>query len=424
MNKGIFDRQISKNSSSFFSQKEIHIITGVRRSGKSTLMRLLMQHLIKDQDISPHQILYLNFEDERFVNFSVEDFQTLHETYLSLEGPAGKQYFFLDEIQNIEHWQRWVNRIYEFSDTKIFVTGSNAAMLSSEIASTLTGRNRVIEVFPLSFLEFIEARGWSPEKKDFFKPEVRAALANLFDRYLKTGGFPEALKTGDLSILQEYFRDIIYRDIVARHGLKNVRELKELALYLATNHGSRTSLKKMKDIVSVRSLSTVKNYINYLEDTYLFFSIDLFSYSLKKQIYNPSKIYCVDHALAAAVGFKFSADAGRILENIVCVELKRRGHEIFYWRNQAGIEVDFLIKQGRDITAIIQVCLSLDDKLTRQRETRGALAAAQEFNLKEATIITSDTWQQEIIDGVKIDMIPAWKWLLENQEVHHVSTSF
>jgi len=320
--------------------------------------------------------------------------------------------FFLDEIQNIPGWQRWVNRLYEFEDIKIFVTGSNAAMLSAEIATALTGRNRIIELYPFSFLEFVQAKGTSPDKRDFLRPEKRAALVHFFDRYLQTGGFPEAVKTGDTSILQEYFRDIIYRDIVARHGLRNVHELRELVLYLASNLSCMMSYKKLQSVISVKSTNTVKKYLGYLADAYLFITVDLFDYSVKKQIYNPAKIYCIDHALAAAAGFRFSADIGRTLENIVCLELKRRGHEIYYWRNRAGLEVDFVIKQGLDITGAIQVCHNLEAPDTKRREIKAAIAAAKTFDLDTVKIITSDVWQEETFDNVKIEYIPIWKWLL------------
>ncbi|MBW1926524.1 MAG: ATP-binding protein [Deltaproteobacteria bacterium] len=408
-----FARQASSDPDRLFAQKEIHTITGVRRSGKSTLMRLLMKKLLDSGRTELNQLLFLNFEDERFTEFRSSDFQALYEAYLELEAPlAGKKYFFLDEIHNVPVWQRWVNRLYEFEDIKIFVTGSNAAMLSSEVATALTGRNRIMELFPFSFREFVRVKGTIPDDRDFLRPEKRAALVHLFDRYVQTGGFPEALKTGDTSILQEYFRDIIYRDIVARHGLRNVRELKELALYLASNISCRMSYKKLQDLISVRSVNTVKNYLSYLEDAFLFIRINLFDYSIKKQIYNPAKIYCVDHALAAAAGFRFSADIGRTLENIVCLELKRRGHEIYYWRNRAGLEVDFLVKQGLDITGAIQVCHDLEEPGTKRREIKAALAAAKKFGLDKVTVVTSDLWQEETLDGVKIDYLPVWKWLL------------
>ncbi|VAW38843.1 Uncharacterized ATPase, AAA superfamily [hydrothermal vent metagenome] len=407
-----FARQAASDPDRLFTQKEIHTITGVRRSGKSTLMRLLMKKLLDSGRAVRNQLFFLNFEDERFAEFVLDDFQALYEAYLEIEAPAGKKYFFLDEIQNIPGWQRWVNRLYEFEDIKIFVTGSNAAMLSAEIAAALTGRNRIIELYPFSFLEFVQAKGTIPDERDFLRPEKRAALVHLFDRYLQTGGFPEAVKTGDTSILQEYFRDIIYRDIVARHGIRNVHELRELVLYLASNLSCMMSYKKLQSLISVKSTNTVKKYLGYLADAYLFISVDLFDYSVKKQIYNPAKIYCIDHALAAAAGFRFSADIGRTLENIVCLELKRRGHEIYYWRNRTGLEVDFVIKQGLDITGAIQVCHDLEAPDTKRREIKAAIAAAKTFDLDTVKIITSDAWQEETFDGIKIDCIPIWKWLL------------
>ncbi|MCX6260677.1 MAG: ATP-binding protein, partial [Bacteroidia bacterium] len=315
-------RNAALDAQKYFRQKEIHIITGVRRCGKSTLMRLLMNKLLVEEKVKKENILYLNFEDDRFLEFGYNDFQTLYEAFLEIESPEGKKYFFLDEIQNVMGWQRWVNRLYEFEEIKVFITGSSASMLSGEVATALTGRNRMIELYPFSFNEFLEANGLIIKEKYILMGEKRARANKLFNDYMEIGGFPEVVKTKDTSILQNYFKDIIYRDVIARYAIKNVREIKELALFLASNLSCTSSYKRLKDVIDVNSLTTVKNYIGYLQDVYLFFAIDLFDYSLKRQIYNPSKVYCVDHALAASIAFRFSADTGRTMENMVFLELK------------------------------------------------------------------------------------------------------
>jgi hypothetical protein len=366
--------------------------------------------------VEGRNILYLNFDDERFTGFDVSDFQALYEAFLEVESPKGKKYFFLDEIQNVPGWHRWINRLYEFEDVKIFLTGSNASLLGGEIATALTGRNRVIELYPFSFREFLAARGFRPASKDALIAERRASLRRLLREYLTTGGFPEVVKTGDASLLQHYFKDILYRDIVARFGIRNVREIKELVLFLASNHSSLASYKKMKEVISVNSQSTVKNYLSHLEDVYLFFSVELFDYSLKRQIYNPSKIYCIDHALAASMAFRFSSDTGKALENVVFLELKRRGQDIYYWKGRKGEETDFLLKEGRKITTALQVSHELDSAETRHRESAGGVQAAREFGLKHVTVINSDYSGEEKADNVVIRYIPLWEWLIAPHE--------
>jgi predicted AAA+ superfamily ATPase len=318
----------------------------------------------------------------------------------------------LDEIQNLPGWHRWLNRLYEFEDVKLFITGSNSSMMKGEAAMSLTGRNRVITLHPFSFREYAAACGVTWTERDLLTGEGKAKLARLFGQYVREGGFPENVRRKDPDILRHYFGDIVYRDIVARYGLRNVREIRELALYLASNLSSLASYKKLKDAISVNSLTTVKNYLGYFADVYLFFPVNLFEYSLKRQMYNPAKIYCVDHALAAAMAFKFSSDSGRILENIVCGELKRRGCDIYYWKDKNGREVDFLIRQGQEITAALQVCQDISADETRKREISGALSAAATFSLPEVKILTADQEGEEILKGVRILYEPLWRWLI------------
>ncbi|MDO9528200.1 MAG: ATP-binding protein [Syntrophales bacterium] len=356
-------------------------------------------------------ILFLNFEDDRFAEFTTADFQPLYEAFLEVESPVGRKYFFLDEIQNLPGWHRWVNRLYEFEDIKLFITGSNSSILGGEAATVLTGRNRIMELYPFSFRELLRANDLSVEDRDFLITEKRVEIARLFNDYLVFGGFPEVVKSQDTSLLQEYFRDIIFRDVVTRYSVRNVREIRELALYLASNLSCMSSYKKLRDVISVNSLTTVKNYIGYFEDVYLFFAAGLFDYSLKRQMYNPSKMYCVDHAIASSIAFKFSEDIGRTIENIVFIELKRRGLEVYYWKDKKGRECDFLIKKGRTITEAVQVSSNISTMDTRDREITGAIAAAEEFGLKEVKMLTTEDLGSETVKGIKIQYIPIWRWL-------------
>lgn len=401
------------NLPAIINRKEIIVVSGVRRCGKSSLMRIILHDLIKKKKIAAANVLYLNFEDERFVEFTYKDFDALYESYLELSNPKGKKYLFFDEIQNITYWEKWINRIYEFEEIKIFITGSNATLLSGEIATALTGRNVAISLFPFSFREFSIMNGISAEPKNLYNREGRVQAKRNFDTFMDVGGFPEAAITKDKTILQSYFKDILYRDILARYSIRNIKEMKELALYLATNMGNMCSYRNLAQTISVNSINTIKNFLEYLENAYLFFRLGLFDYSLKKQLYNPSKIYCVDTALARSMAFKFSHDIGRIYENIAFLELMRRGKDIYYWKSPHDFEVDFVVKEGTRITEIIQVCADMSSRRTQTREVRSVLEAASEFNLKKVVIITDDFTGEILEQGVEIFFIPLWQWLLQ-----------
>ena len=413
---GLVKRQIQDPIASYIPQREILIITGVRRCGKSSLMRLLCDDLLSSEDILENNILYLNFEDERFVLFTAQDFEPLYEAFFELENPQGRNYMFLDEIQNINGWEKWLNRLYEFENIKIFVTGSNASLIGSEISTALTGRNRQIAIWPFSFREFLAMKGVIIDARSIYKRQKKVEIIRLFREYLELGGFPEVLKIGDTTLLEQYYKDIIYRDVIARYGIKNIKEIKELTLFLASNPGTVQSYKNMQKIIGVRSLNTVKNYLEALNDVYLFFSVDLFDYSLKRQIYNPSKIYCIDVALSDSISFRFSRNIGHIYENIVFLELLRRNKEIYYWKSKKGKEVDFIVKEGLHITEAIQVCFSLEDEKTRQREFQALAEVKDELRAERLTVITDDEESTVPIEGKRgqgeINIISLWKWLL------------
>ena len=238
----------------------------------------------------------------------------------------------------------------------------------------------------------------------------------MFKEYLELGGFPEVLKTNDTTLLEEYYRDIIYRDVIARYSIKNIKEIKELTLFLAANLGTIQSQKNIQDLITVRSVNTVKNYLEALKEVYLFFPVDLFSYSLKRQIYNPSKFYSIDTAMCNAISFKFSQNLGHLYENIVYLELRRRNKDVYYWKSRKGKEVDFVIKEGLKISEAIQVCFSLADKKTRARELQGLMDAKEELNPRMLIILTEDEEDSIRINDTDVKIIPLWKWLVSLHE--------
>ena len=406
--EGLLPREVLVTLGELIEQREIVFLSGVRRCGKSSLMRLCCDELGARKGVSRSDILYLNFEDERLLDFSAKDFEKVLEVFDELRGRPGRAWFFLDEIQNVKGWEKWLNRLYEFEDVRVVVTGSNASLIESEVSSALTGRNRQIAVHPLSFREILAWKNVAVQLRDAMLREDRVKVNLAFAEFLRTGGFPEVVKTGDMALLDQYLKDILYRDVIARRGVRNAHEIKELCLFLSSNIGTVRSYKNLKDMVGARSLVTIKNYLDILEQVYLFFGLDLFDYSVKKRMYNPSKIYSIDAALTGSMAFRFSENAGRMYENAVFVELMRRGEEMYYWKSAAGKEVDFVCRRGKGVETAIQVCFDLADVETRAREFGGLHAAKEELGAKRLLILTEDEDRNE--SG--IDIMPLWKWML------------
>ncbi|HUD08702.1 MAG TPA: ATP-binding protein, partial [Candidatus Saccharimonadales bacterium] len=337
---------VEKKFQKSVSLREAVIITGVRRSGKSYLMRLIWKKIVAERKMPEKNFLYFNFEDEKLLKFSASDFETLLESYFEVIEPekSKKIYLFFDEIQNIPGWEKFINRLREDRGYKIFITGSNAALLSKEIGTALTGRNFPVSLFPLSFREFC---GFKLKrefmKEDFYGAEEKAKLKKILKSYLKNGGFPEVVIQNFRPLLQEYLKNIIYRDIILRHKIKNEASLREISAFVISNVGVNLSLEKISRMTKVKNLMTVKNYLSHLEDTFLFYAVPKFSYSVKDQIYNPDKIFVVDTGMYNEVAFISSANSGRVLENAVFLELKRRGRDVYYFKEKN--ECDFIIRE-------------------------------------------------------------------------------
>ncbi len=399
--ENIIERENAKKIEGMISFDIGLIITGVRRCGKSILAYMFS----KDKKAG-----YINFEDERLILKSGELNKVLEAVY-SLKG--GVEYLILDEIQNIDGWERFVSRIIR--DKKVIITGSNARLLSKELATFLTGRHIDFVLFPFSFREFLKYKKFTP---NIYLTEHIAKVKSYLAEYLKIGGFPLVYKVGTSFLIQNY-KDIVERDVVERYKIRYVRILKELAKYLISNSTGEISFNKLRKILNVKSVHTLKNYVSYLENAYLIFLMERFSVKLKEQMLAPKKVYCIDNGLINSISFKLSQNTGKLMENLVAVELKRRKHyffpdrEIYYWKDHQQREVDFVIKEKGKIEELIQVCYSVDDVETRTRETKALLKAADEFGSKNLFIIT---WDEEGLikeKNKKIKLIPLWKWLLE-----------
>jgi len=393
--KEIVERTLSNKLSSLAKTPFIIIISGIRRCGKSTLINTL-----RGKDA-----YYVNFDDERFIDFTVNDFQMLYELLMELFGE--KKIFLFDEIQVIWGWERFVRRLHD-DDNKIYVTGSNASMLSRELGTHLTGRNISLSLFPFSFKEFLREKKF--ELTINLTSVEKSKIKKFFSEYFLEGGFPEFLSTKKEEYLKNIYENIIYRDIITRYNLKKEKPLKEVVVYLASNIAKELSFNTLKKLSGLTSATTIKEYLSYLENSYLLFSLNKYDFSLKKQVYANKKIYFIDNALARIIGFRSSEDKGRLLENLVFIELKRRNKELYY--HKAKKECDFLIKEGLKITEAIQVCYELTQD-NEKREMDGLLEAMSIHKLKEGLLLTYDQEKEIKIQNKLIKVLPIWKWLLK-----------
>ncbi len=405
----IFDQQkLSWNSryvkrnfpESLLSNKEIVVITGIRRCGKSTLL----QQIRAEQ---PEKDYFINFDDERLIQLRVEDFQLLYEIFIELF--SVQKTFYFDEIQNITGWERFVRRLHDYGN-KVYITCSNAKLLSRELGTHLTGRFVGFELYPFSFIEFLEFKGKTPSPYVIYSTEGKSELKSLFTQFFSLGGFPVFLENQNDNYLKSLYENILYRDIMVRNRLTSEREILELVYYLASNVSRLSSFSSLAKSIGVKNATTVSNYIQYIQNTYLIFQISKFDYSLKKQIQNNKKTFFIDQALVTRLGFLFSEEKGRLLENIVFVELKRRGHEVYYYSGKN--ECDFLIRQGTQITSAIQVCYSFETPETKSREINGLMEALKTYSLTEGLILTHDTEEEIKTENTKIKIVPVWKWAL------------
>ncbi len=389
--------------------KKIITLVGSRRAGKTFYFYQLIKKLSKT--IPKERIIYIDFEDDRILPLDYKELDNILEAYFELY-PQNKDkeiYLFFDEIQNIDSWELYVRRIHDKEKVRLFITGSNSKLLSREIATSLRGRTLTFYIFPLSFREFLKFNKLEVEKNIAYSKE-RFKIKKVFDKYLKSGGFPEVvLERNNLEheILSNYYDIMIYRDVVERFSVRNTTLLKSLMKFLFTNISSQFSVNayytSIKEVSAIGK-ETLFEYMSYLEEANIIFLVPLFDYSLKRQQANPRKIYCIDNGLRNAVSFSFSQDQGKLAENLVFIELKRRKKEVYYWKNRS--EVDFIVQdQDQSLTAINVSYTNDIDK----RETDSLLECRKDLKkIKELVILTKDIEKEEN----NIRFIPLWKWML------------
>ena len=388
---------------------EIIVIKGVRRSGKSTLML----QFIRKSGLEEKNTLVVNFEDPRFKNLNLELLDRIYEVYLDELQPDKEHYVILDEVQEVEGWEKFARYLHEAKKVQVFITGASSKLLSEEYSTFLAGRHVDIEIFPLSFSEFLEFKGVSIRSR-MEMVKFRHRIRKLLDEYLEFGSFPKVvlIEEGKEELLNNYFRDILIKDVQSRFKVREPVKLEELAKYYLTNIGTLQSFNKVRKLLNL-SLDTVERYSTYFTVARLIFFVPKFSFSVREQILNPKKVYCMDTGLRNIVSFKFSEDLGRIVENVVFLNLLFRNKEIYYWRDKQQREVDFVLKSGLGIEQLIQVTYASSEEEIAVREKRALIKASEELNCEDMRVITWDYESEEEFKGRSIKFIPLWKWLLE-----------
>jgi uncharacterized protein len=388
--------------------KEIIDLVGPRRSGKSSVLKLLIKKLDKNKSF-----LYVNFEDPFFIeNNTAPCIEILIDTY-SEYFDKNLYYLFFDEIQNVKNWETAVRKLRDSGKYKIFVTGSSSKLLSKELSSLISGRHLTYNVFPLSFAEYLDFKRVNVKtKKDLIIK--KNSLLKMFQKYLETGGFPQVVLFENIELIKQYFNDIVQRDIVSRYEIRDMEALKRIGIYLTSNISKTLSLRKVAADYGV-SPEIAGKYFNYFKEAFLIFELQKFSFSLKKQERSQPKIYCVDTGLINAVSFKFSEERGRVLENVVFVHLKRQNASVYYWNNQ-NAEVDFVVQSNNKKLEAIQVCWSVSDKETLDRELKGISEAAKELRITKAKILTYEESGNVQINGVDVEIEPVYRWMLNGEE--------
>lgn len=403
----IIDRQVLNQYKTFLKSGLVKVITGPRRAGKS----ILGYQLVKDKNFA-----YINFDDELLSGLKTEDLNLVVKAFYEIYKEP--EFILLDEVQNIENWELFVNRLKR-QGFNLIVTGSNARLLSKELASHLTGRHFSLELYPFSFREFLKFHNLEYEK-DNFSTRQTALIKRELEKFILSGGFPETLKEpSPKRYLTSLYSNILTKDIALRHKIRFIKTVKEISNYLISNFSGQMSFNKLKNIFNIKSVHTAQNYLSFLEETYLLFLTEKFSFKAKEKITAPRKVYVIDTGLINAVSPGSSRNIGRLYENLAALELMRKkadstNLEIYYWQDYSGKEVDFVIKEGLKIKELIQICYDLGNYDTKRRELESLLKAQREMKAKNCSllVITSDYEGEEKIKNKTIKFTPLWKWLI------------
>lgn len=399
--------------------RKIIVISGFRRVGKTYLVFEFIKHLLKTYN--REEVIYINFEDERIPpkkEFLTSLIPVIKETF-----SKKTKILFLDELQAIDGWSKWLRRVYDNQDFLIFVTGSSSKLSTKEIPTELRGRYLNIELFPLSFREFLRFKDLQVNVKELdHNPDEKAKLLRALGDYVEFGGLPEVVLANEeekREILQNYYKTVVNRDIIERFNVKNEEGIKSLLRLLlnSTSYSVNKLYNIMKSLNMKIGKTALLNYVSYIETSYFLYSVMLFSRKIKDQLQYPKKNYFIDNGFISSLSLKFSDNKSRLYENLVFIDLKRRfsnssDKDIYYWRSQEKEEVDFLIKNGTKVEKLIQVCYDIDDYDTRKRELKALLKASKELKCRNLIVITYDKEGEEKVNSKKIKYISIWKYLL------------
>jgi predicted AAA+ superfamily ATPase len=385
----------------------VGVITGIRRCGKSVLAQMFF---------SGDRYGYINFEDVR-LSLKPEELNSVLEAMYSLKGRVND--IVLDEIQNIEGWEKFVGSLA--SSKRIIITGSNARLLSKELATYLVGRHMDFTLFPFSFREFLDYGSFIIDE-NAYTTESKAKIMKSLDEYIRMGGIPLAERLGT-AYLAGLYSDILERDVIQRYRINNPSEFKHLSNYMMANFSREMTSNKLKNVVGIKTPNTISKWIGYLENAYVVFRIQRFSNKLKESIKAPKKIYALDTGMALTVYPGSINDRGRLIENLVAVELKRRieywhrDHSLYYWKNSNQEEVDFLLRKNNATEALIQVTYASSIEEVKERELKSLLKASEEQHCNNLNVITWDFSHTQTINGKSVRFVPLWIWLLDYKHV-------
>lgn len=399
LSRPYLERRSNQDMDLLLNSHLIKLITGPRRVGKSTQALLMLRN---------RNFAYLNFDSQQLLDAWDADLvmRMLDDVY------PGYEYLLLDEVQNLDAWDLWVSELYRLGKNLV-ITGSNAKMLSSEMATALTGKYLKVEMLPFSLEEFFD---WNKLDLSKLNHEQQADASALMDDYLRNGGYPEVVASRQLTrtYLDTLFDSIVWKDVAKRHSVRNVTDLNDLALYLVSNFCNPVSANELTEELGFSSVNTTKKFMDYLHEPYLFYYLPRYNNKLKLMKKAPRKVYVVDNGFVAAKAFSLSDNLGRLLENQVFVELLRQGYDtdktMFYYRSRNDKEVDFVLRKGTHIEQLVQVCYDMSNAKTEKREVDSLIECAAELNCSNLVIVTNNEERVIEKDGYRINVVPVAQW--------------
>ena len=393
------DRTKAVKGSELMSSPLIKVVLGPRRAGKSVFSLMLLKG---------KSFLYFNFDDPALVGEKLDLYELVDELHKFY---GDTKFVLFDEIQNLKGWELFANRLHR-QGYNLILTGSNANLLSVELATHLTGRHLPIEILPFDFQEFLKA-------KNFSKFDQKPELLKLLEQYMTFGGFPEVVTKNQhpRGYLDVLFDSLLFKDVVKRHKVRFSEQIDQLGSYLINNVSNQYSFRKLANILKFKSDVTLEKYLKYLEEAYIIFSLSSFSAKAGERLRSPKKIYTVDNGFVASKAVQHFSDNGKLMENLVFTEFVKRGfepnRELFYYKTRNGREVDFAIMNGYEISKLIQVCYDVRNLDAEQREVKSLIEASDELKVDNLTVLTWDDEREVKKNGKTVKFKPLWKWLLE-----------